>query len=107
MAGSLRAGTPCTETVPAPVHLAVPSWRAVSVPDQLHALLSDRLLVLQCPHGEQSPCRVAALSEMGYRVVSCSALMAGSLRAGGIEIKQELFTLVLAVPSWRAVSVPE
>ncbi len=132
MAGSLRAGHPgagpgvCHDSlavpswraVSVPDHrghpdpalaqtLAVPSWRAVSVPEAREEALVEPVGVLQCPHGGQSPCRVPVLPRKAWpcalqcphggqspcrdppvgrvRVVlgPCSALMAGSLRAGG------------------------
>ncbi len=179
MAGSLRAGTPRTQTITCAECLAVPSWRAVSVPDtrpfgllrvphplavpSWRAVSVPGLYVfttnaypfdLQCPHGGQSPCRRPGLRQgprhatlavpswravsvpgphlrgVGPQLISCSALMAGSLRAGQHRpaaastratlqcphggqspcrrVRRGVLPdgVQLAVPSWRAVSVP-
>ena len=63
-------------------HLAVPSWRAVSVPVRCRQQRHHTAGHLQCPHGGQSPCRGRLWPSHRISEPSCSALMAGSLRAG-------------------------
>ncbi len=122
------AGRSPTRSMP----LAVPSWRAVSVPavarimrlQVAHTDLQcphggqspcrrradvsgmDAGDILQCPHGGQSPCRCGVASNDTTQQDTCSALMAGSLRAGAACGPPTGYPSHLAVPSWRAVSVP-
>ncbi len=106
MASSLRAGSPPYPRWGIALCLAVPSWRAVSVPAASRSSRNCSRLSLQCPHGGQSPCR-SRESGAGHRGHdTCSALMAGSLRAGTNRGSGGAVLWSLAVPSWRAVSVP-
>jgi len=132
MAGSLRAGGRCGVVRLSVMDLAVPSWRAVSVPVLLVLMMVRRVSFLQCPHGGQSPCRARRSagnvcstpflqcphggqspcrnSPSPDALLSkppCSALMAGSLRAGTRHSAARHSRGDLAVPSWRAVSVPD
>ena len=107
MAGSLRAGVHDLYRHPRALCLAVPSWRAVSVPARARLRRDVSVDHLQCPHGGQSPCRATRATARWPWLSSCSALMAGSLRAGAARGADGPRGLRLAVPSWRAVSVPD
>ncbi len=97
----LPVGTP----VRAPYGLAVPSWRAVSVPAATNSDCSASSPVLQCPHGGQSPCRpLARMTTYGTSNLQCPH--GGQSPCRGASAVAHVHRLELAVPSWRAVSVP-